>query len=100
MCIHQEHKEPGFVCPKTGRVAVRISDFAASDLNGDSSAYLFSQEADDMGLDPWRAIEGVDAHLKGEAFDIWFADRGFKTAGPQSSVFVSAADARRLAECI
>lgn len=100
MSRYQEPKQPGYVCPQTGRVAVLVSTFAASELNGDASAYLFNQDAEDMHLEPWRMIEGVDAQLNGETFEIWFSDGGFKTVGPRMTIFVSSKDAGRLAECI
>lgn len=42
----QEPKQPGYVCPTTGRVAVLVKDYADSDLNGDASAYWFNPEAE------------------------------------------------------
>ena len=42
---------PGYVCPKTGRVAVLVADLAESDLNGDVQAHWFSHEAEQRGLD-------------------------------------------------
>jgi hypothetical protein len=96
MTLYSEHKEPGYVCPRTGRVAVSVPAFVASDLNGDAAAYFYSQQAEDMNLDPWRMIEGIDAHINGESFEIWFADGGFKTVGPRTTIFVRKADAAQL----
>lgn len=100
MSLYQEPKQPGYVCPHTGRVAVLISTFAASELNGDVAAYLFSQDAEDMHLEPWRMIDGVDAQLNGETFEIWFADGGFKTVASCVTVFISGKDAERLPGCV
>lgn len=39
-------KEPGYVCPKTGRVAVLVGELADSDLNGDAPAYMLNEAAE------------------------------------------------------
>ena len=50
-----EPKKPGYVCLKTGRVAVLVSDLAKSDLNGDAPAYYYDQVAGDLVcLDKFR----------------------------------------------
>ncbi len=90
-------KKPGYVCPTTGRVAVLVSDLAESDLNGDAPAYYYDEVADDMGLEAWRLVEGIDPHVKGGSFDVCFASGCYKTVGPQMTVFLSASDAARLA---
>jgi hypothetical protein len=56
---------PGFVEPNTGRVAVLVREYAASDLNGDAPAYWYSAQSEEWGLDPWRLVEGVDPHTAG-----------------------------------
>ncbi|HHW3010637.1 TPA: DUF2761 domain-containing protein, partial [Pseudomonas aeruginosa] len=43
---------PGFVEPNTGRVAVLVREYAASDLNGDAPAYWYSAQSEEWGLDP------------------------------------------------
>lgn len=90
-------KAPGFVHPATGRVAVLVGDLADSDLNGDVPAYFYSEEAEGLGFDPWRVIEGIDAHTGGQDFDVCFACGTYRTVGPLMTVFLSAADAARLA---
>jgi hypothetical protein len=62
MSRYQEPKQPGYVCDLTGRVAVLVSVYAESELNGDATAYLFSQDAEAMQLECWRMIEGIDVH--------------------------------------
>ena len=59
---------PGFVEPNTGRVAVLVREYAASDLNGDAPAYWYSAQSEEWGLDPWRLVEGVDPHTAGGQF--------------------------------
>lgn len=90
-------KAPGYVHPTTGRVAVLVADLADSDLNGDAPAYFYNEEAEDMGLDAWRLVEGIDPHTNGQGFDVCFASGTYKTVGLQMTVFLSAADAARLA---
>ena len=67
---------PGFVEPNTGRVAVLVREYAASDLNGDAPAYWYSAQSEEWGLDPWRLVEGVDPHVHGGSFDVCFASGG------------------------
>lgn len=90
-------KAPGYVHPTTGRVAVLVADLAASDLNGDVPAYFYSEEAEGLGFDPWRLVEGIDAHTSGQDFDVCFDSGTYRTVGPLMTVFLSAADAARLA---
>ena len=87
---------PGFVEPNTGRVAVLVRDYAASDLNGDAPAYWYSAQSEEWGLDPWRLVEGVDPHTSGGQFDVCFANGSSRTVGPLMTFFMSAADAARL----
>jgi hypothetical protein len=63
--------EAGHVDPKTKRVAVTAKQFAESDMNGDSPCYIFSRDADEFGLDPWKMIESIDPHTSGDKFDLW-----------------------------
>lgn len=84
---------PGYVCPKTGRIAVLAADFACSDLNGEAPAYLFNAEADSYGLDGWKLIEGVDPHTTGSSMDIWGAGDWVRTVGPNFTIFVDAKNA-------
>ncbi|ELM8940425.1 DUF2761 domain-containing protein [Escherichia coli] len=93
----QEPKQPDYVCPMTGRVAVLVKDYADSDLNGDAPAYWFNPEAEGWGMDPWKLVEGVDPHAQGSSMDVCFADGSSKTVGPLMTFFLTKADAARLA---
>jgi hypothetical protein len=64
--------QAGYVHPETKRIAVAVKDFASNDINGTEFAFQYSQEAEDMGMECWRMIEGVDPHTSGEKFDVWF----------------------------
>lgn len=81
----------------TGRVCVRVADFASSDLNGDRVAYFYSADADSFGMDPWHIVDGVDPYVDGSAFDLWFESGSCKTVGVDAVIYVDAADALRLA---
>ncbi|WP_050570532.1 DUF2761 domain-containing protein [Xanthomonas arboricola] len=88
---------PGFVEPNTGRVAVLVRDYAASDLNGDAPAYWYSREIGAWGLDPWRLVDGVDPHVAGGSFDVCFANGNTTTVGPLMTIFLQAEHAQQLA---
>jgi hypothetical protein len=98
MSKYPKPKVPGYVCPRTGRVAVLVGDFAESDVMGGVRAYLFNEADAGAGRDPWRLIEQVDPRADGERFDVCLANGTFATVGPLMTVFLSAADAARLAE--
>lgn len=89
--------QPGHICPNTGRVAVLVSDYANSDLNGDAWAYWYNAANEAMGLDPWSLVECIDPHANGRDFDVCFASGTFKTVGGQMTVYLHASDAARLA---
>lgn len=83
----------GFKDPKTGRVAVLVGCYAASDLNGDAPAYWYSRKAEEWGGDPWKLVEVVDPHINGESFDILFSNGVTSKVGPAMTIFLNAADA-------
>ena len=78
------------------RVAVTVKSFANSDLNGEAPAYLYRPEAAEMGLDPWRLIEGVDRSTIGESFEIWGVADWARKVGPNFVIYVSRAHARKI----
>lgn len=84
----------GYVCPKTGRVAVLVAAYEASDLNGDAWAYDFNQEADTHGLEPWRLVEAVERD--GASYVLIYDSGRSRKVGPLMTFFLSAADAQRL----
>lgn len=54
-------------CPETGRRVVTVAEWNnRPDELIDEYAYWFNPEAADVGLDPWRLIEGIDAHTNGQ----------------------------------
>lgn len=97
MYKYPKPKAPGYVCPRTGRVAVLVGDLAESDLMGDVPAYLFNEADAGAGRDPWRLIEQVDPRADGERFDVCLANGTFATVGPLMTVFLGATEPARLA---
>lgn len=78
------------------RVAVSVKRYAESELNGDAPAYWYSRDADEMGLECWRVIDGVDIATNGQSFDVWGASGWFKTVGPNFIIYLSAKDHAKL----
>lgn len=79
--------------PDNDRVGVTVAEYAASDLNGDVSAYLYNPNADEYGLDPWRLIEGVDPpnpnhSPRVETFEIWGVADWSRKVGPRFVIYV------------
>lgn len=79
----------GHIDQATKRVAVSVAAFAGSDLNGDAPAYLFNRSSDEMGLEPWSLIDGIDPDKSMSNFDIWLANGKCRRVGPTMTVFVS-----------
>lgn len=88
---------PGAVDFDTGRVCVLVRDYAGSDLNGDAAAYWWIEHASSFGGDPWALVEGIDPHMDGQHFDVWFASGKCLTVTPGATLYLSAADAAKLA---
>jgi hypothetical protein len=66
--------ELGYVCAETGRVAVRLSDLANSELKDSVSSYFYDSLCDE-GRSPWLTIISIESSLDGEnCFDVWMAD--------------------------
>lgn len=92
--------KPGYICPITGRVAVRASDFAHSDMNGEVPAYLLNEEARSMGLEPWRQIDGIDIYRDGGKLDLWLDNGRSMTVDTSALIFLETANAERLNKLI
>lgn len=58
-----------------GRVRITVAQFHACGalVDNEVPAYLHNKENADLGLEPWRVVEGVDPHTQGGKFDIWLA---------------------------
>lgn len=71
------YNEIGHVCPRTNRRCIEVSLFFAEYCD-EENGYTYDPEMAACGLEPWRRIDGVDAHVRGTSFDIWYADGGYK----------------------
>ena len=78
----------GSTDPATGRVAVRVSDFARSELNGEADAFWPDGAA-------WRRVDAVDIRPSG--FEVCFADGRVRHAGSMATFFVEPGVAARIA---
>ena len=56
----------------------------------DEYAYWFSPEAADVGLDPWRLVEGIVAHTRDGLYDVDFASGTFRTARGDELLYIPA----------
>jgi len=76
---------------ETDRRLVSVAEWnARPDELIDECAYWFNFEAAQVGLDPWRLIEGIDAHINGGAFDVIFVNGTFKTVTGEQMIYVRA----------
>jgi len=59
-----------------GRMPVTVAEYASVPgyMDNDVPAYKYDAEARELGLECWRLIDGIDAHIGGGMFDIWFAN--------------------------
>ncbi|MBX9723571.1 MAG: DUF2761 domain-containing protein, partial [Candidatus Obscuribacterales bacterium] len=59
---------------RENRVQITIADWLKRpDELTDATCYVFSNEAEELGLDPWRSIDSVDPMVAGTLVDLWFA---------------------------
>lgn len=55
------YNTPGHICPDTGRIAMTVADAYARDDSPDRIFWRYIPEAAEMGTEPWRLIDGMDA---------------------------------------
>lgn len=78
-------------CPATGRRVVTVAQWdKRPDTLIDTSAYWFSTDAEEMGMDPWSVIDGIDKHTEGAGFDAWFANGQMKVVTGDQRIYVAA----------
>ena len=77
-------------CPVTGRRRVTVAEWGnrLGDLI-DEFAYWYFPEVAEMGLDPWRLIEGVEARTGG-GFDVLFVNGKYRTVSGEQPIYVRA----------
>jgi hypothetical protein len=72
----QHYPDP---CPDTKRRVVTLAQWAKRpDVLIDTTAYWYNPSALEFNTDPWRLIESVDPHVKGDLYDVWFASGSSK----------------------
>lgn len=77
--------------PSTGRRVVTIAQWdKRPDALIDTCAYWFSKEAYECSMDPWSVVDGVDKHVDGAGFDVWFASGQMKAAAGTQQLYVDA----------
>lgn len=62
----------------------------------DETTYMFSQESDECGLDPWIEIQGMDALIDDPKLILWYGQVGEKIVDPDFMVYVSVQTLNRL----
>jgi hypothetical protein len=78
-------------CPDTGRRVATVAEWAdRPDELIDEYAYWHDPELAEMGLDPWRLIEGVDRRLVGGAYDVDFVNGGYRTVPGDQKIYIRA----------
>lgn len=78
-------------CPETGRRRVTVAEWNnRPDALIDKYAYWYDPEAAEMGLDPWRLIEGIDAHARDGLYDVDFANGTYRTTPGEHPIYVRA----------
>ncbi|MCV6826025.1 MULTISPECIES: DUF2761 domain-containing protein [Halocynthiibacter] len=55
---------------RTGRQEVTLAGAVEAQYHGNLYAYL--TKSGELGLDPWRYLEGVDPYINNDRFDVWF----------------------------
>lgn len=83
---------PGHVHERTGRVAITIEQ-ALKRVDVDRPSYLFTQSAEEYGLDPWRMIDGLDPHVEGDRVDVWFANGVMTMMRRDECIYISKQEA-------
>lgn len=79
----------GYICPNTKRVAVTARTLSLMDA--DTTAYIFSQEAESMGLECWRMVDSIE-ELGTGSYEIWFPSERSTIVEPDFILFVSGKD--------
>lgn len=87
--------QPGETDPETGRVAVSVRSFEASELNGDAPAYWLDSPTRELGIDPWRVVDCVNPHGDNGGFILYFENGSTLAVGQDALLFLSPKNAQR-----
>lgn len=81
----------------TGRRRITVAQWAnRPDDLVDEYAYYFNPEAEAMGLECWRLVEGIDPHIRRGLYDIDFANGTYCTVEDCFPLYVTADHAEAL----
>lgn len=83
-----EYPDP---CPLTGRRRVTVEQWAnRPESLCDEYAYWFNAPEAEVGLDPWRLIEGIDPRTKDDQYDVCFASGKYRTTPGDTVIYIAA----------
>lgn len=71
---------------KCGRVPMPAIHFYNDDT--EPSGYIYSPDKDELGLDPWISIVGVDRVYKSNMIILYYGQTGEKIVTPNYKVYV------------
>lgn len=54
------YNEVSHLCPETGRIAMTVADAYAREDSPDRTFFAYFPKSAELGLDPWRLIDGID----------------------------------------
>ena len=88
--MNNRHPDP---CPDTGRRRMTVAEWHARPDNLiDAWAYQYNPEADALGLECWKLVEGTDARVRGGMYDIDFANGTYCTARGDEPLYINPKD--------
>lgn len=80
-------------CPDTGRRRVTVAEWhTRPDSLIDTWAYQYNPEADALGVECWKLVEGTDAHVRDGLYDIDFANGTYRTARGDEPLYINPKD--------
>lgn len=91
---------PGYIDAATGRVALSLKEF--HDLGADITGYWLNESAEELHLECWAMVEGLDPHVNGKGYDVWFANGQMIEVAIDSTrcIFVSGKEANKPLEAL
>lgn len=99
---YRKYNEVGHTCEQTWRIAMTVA--AVLELMKDdpdrTHAHTYDAEAAEMGLDPWRLIDGINPSVREPAAELWFDNGSSKVVALVDVVYVQQPKAARGAQCL
>lgn len=97
---YKKYGEVGHTCENTWRLAMTVA--AVLELMKDDPdsvhAHTYDTEAADMGLDPWRLIDGINPMTREPKAELWFDNGGSKIVDLSTVVYVQQPKAAKAAQ--